>query len=64
MWITLLPGPVALWSMLGGAGLFVAYPFLDRVLTQRGWPMAVVNSAVGALVVVGMAVLMILDTRM
>lgn len=64
MWITLLPGPVALWSMLGGAGLFVAYPFVDRVLAQRGWPMAVVNSAVGALVVVGMAVLMILDTRM
>lgn len=64
MWITLLPGPVALWSMLGGAGLFVVYPFLDRALSQRGWPMGMINAAVGALVVVGMAVLMVLDTRM
>jgi quinol-cytochrome oxidoreductase complex cytochrome b subunit len=64
MWITLLPGPVALWSMLGAAGLFVVYPFVDRVLAGRGWPMGIVNAAVGALVVVGMAVLMILDTQM
>jgi quinol-cytochrome oxidoreductase complex cytochrome b subunit len=64
MWITLLPGPVALWSMLGGAGLFVVYPFVDRVLAERGWPMAMVNAAVGTLVVLGVAALMILDTRM
>ena len=35
MWITLLPGPVALWSLLGFAGLFVIYPFLDRMLAER-----------------------------
>jgi quinol-cytochrome oxidoreductase complex cytochrome b subunit len=64
MWITLLPGPVALWSMLGGAGLFVAYPFVDRTLSQRGWPMGIVNAAVGALAVVTVAALMYLDTRM
>jgi quinol-cytochrome oxidoreductase complex cytochrome b subunit len=64
MWITLLPGPAALWSMLGGAGLFVAYPFVDRVLSERGWPMALVNGAVGALVVGTVAVLMYVDTRM
>ncbi|MBI5854178.1 MAG: cytochrome b N-terminal domain-containing protein, partial [Nitrospirae bacterium] len=27
MWISLLPGPVAVWSLLAGAGLFVVYPF-------------------------------------
>ena len=64
MWITLLPGPVALWSMLGGAGLFVVYPFVDRLLSERGWPMALVNAAVGGLVVGAVAVLMYLDTRM
>jgi quinol-cytochrome oxidoreductase complex cytochrome b subunit len=64
MWITLLPGPAALWSMLGGAGLFVGYPFVDRVLSQRGWPMGIVNPAVCALVVGVVAVLMYLDTRM
>ena len=64
MWMTLLPGPVALWSMLGGAGLFVVYPFIDRALSQRGWPMAIVNAAVGVLVVGAVVVLMYLDTRM
>ena len=64
MWITLLPGPVALWSLLGVAGLFVAYPFVDRLLAQRGWPMGIVNAAVGTLVVGAVAVLMYLDTRM
>ncbi len=64
MWITLLPGPMALWSMLGGAGLFVAYPFVDRVLAERGWPMTMVNAAVGVLVVGAVAVLMYLDARM
>jgi quinol-cytochrome oxidoreductase complex cytochrome b subunit len=63
MWMTVLPGPVALWSMLAGAGLFVVYPFLDRVLAKRGWAMTVVNAAVGALVVVGVAVLMVLEAR-
>ena len=63
MWITLLPGPVALWSLLGGAGLFVVYPFVDRVLAQRGWPMAMVNAAVGVVVVVTVVVLMVLDAR-
>jgi quinol-cytochrome oxidoreductase complex cytochrome b subunit len=64
MWITLLPGPVAIWSMLGGAGLFVVYPFVDRELSQRGWPMTVVNAAVGVLVVGAVVVLMYLDTQM
>ncbi len=64
MWITLLPGPVAIWSLLGGAGLFVVYPFVDRVLSERGWPMAIVNAVVGALVVGAVAILMYLDTRM
>lgn len=64
MWITLLPGPVALWSLLGGAGLFVGYPFLDRVLARRGWPMEIVNAAVATLVVLGVAGLMVLDVRM
>jgi quinol-cytochrome oxidoreductase complex cytochrome b subunit len=64
MWITLLPGPLALWSLLGGAGLFVVYPFLDRILTERGWSMTLINGIVATLAVVGFVVLMILDTRM
>jgi len=64
MWITLLPGPVAIWSLLGFAGLFVVYPYLDRLLTDRGWPMAIINAAVGALVVGAVVVLMYLDTQM
>ncbi|MBI3602940.1 MAG: cytochrome b N-terminal domain-containing protein [Nitrospirae bacterium] len=64
MWITLLPGPVALWSLLGGAGLFVAYPFLDLALTERGWPMPFINLVVGTLAVVTFVILMVLDTRM
>ena len=64
MWITLLPGPVAIWSLLGGAGLFVVYPFVDRVLSERGWPMAIVNAVVGVLVVGAVAILMYLDTQM
>jgi quinol-cytochrome oxidoreductase complex cytochrome b subunit len=64
MWITLLPGPLALWSLMGLAGLFVVYPFVDRVLTERGWPMELINAIVGTLVVGAMVVLMYLDTRM
>jgi ubiquinol-cytochrome c reductase cytochrome b subunit len=64
MWITLLPGPVALWSLLGGAGLFVMYPFMDRELSRRGWPMAMMNAIIGTLLVLGVAVLMVLDAVM
>ncbi|BFU96087.1 MAG: putative Cytochrome b/b6 domain-containing protein [Nitrospira sp.] len=64
MWITLLPGPVAIWSLMGFAGLFVAYPFIDRALTERGWPMEPINAIVGAIVVGAVAVLMYLDTQM
>ena len=64
MWISLLPGPVALWSLMGGAGLFVVYPFIDRVLAKRGWPMAYVNGVVAAVAVMAMAILMYLDTQM
>ncbi|MBI4400437.1 MAG: cytochrome b N-terminal domain-containing protein [Nitrospirae bacterium] len=64
MWITLLPGPVALWSLLGGSALFVVYPFADRLLSQRGWPMGIVNAAVGSLIVIAVVILTILDTRM
>jgi ubiquinol-cytochrome c reductase cytochrome b subunit len=64
MWISLLPGQVAIWSLLGGAGLFVVYPFVDRMLSERGWPMAVINAVVGSVVVGAVAVLMYLDTRM
>ena len=64
MWITLLPSPLALWSLLGFAGLFVVYPFLDRVLDERGWPMEIVNALVAATVVCAMAGLMYLDTLM
>jgi len=64
MWISLLPGPVALWSLMGGAGLFVVYPFIDRVLAERGWPMAYVNGVVAAVAVMAMAILMYLDTQM
>lgn len=64
MWISLLPGPVAIWTLLGGAGLFVIYPYIDRRLAERGWPMDLVNAVVGVLTVVGVVVLMILDARM
>jgi quinol-cytochrome oxidoreductase complex cytochrome b subunit len=64
MWITLLPGPLALWSLLGCAGLFVVYPFLDRALSERGWPMELVNAVVATAVVCAMAGLMYLDTQM
>jgi cytochrome b6 len=64
MWISLLPAPLALWSLLGAVGLFVVYPFVDRLLSQRGWPMAKMNAAIGVAVVLAMAGLMILDTRM
>lgn len=64
MLISLLPKPVALWSLLGGAGLFVVYPFVDRELARRGWPMEVVNAVVGVLVVGAVALLMYLDTQM
>ncbi len=64
LWISLLPGPIAVWSLIGGAGLFVVYPFVDRLLTERGWPMPLVNAAVGTAVVCAVAALMVLDTRM
>ncbi len=63
MWISLLPGPLALWSLMAGALLFIAYPFVDRVLSERGWPMAAVNAAVAALAVAAMVALMYLDTQ-
>jgi hypothetical protein len=55
---------VALWSLLGAAGLFVVYPYVDRLLSRRGWPMALVNAAVATLAVLTVAVLMVLDTQM
>lgn len=61
MWISLLPGPLALWSLLGLAGLFVTYPFLDRALAQRGWPMEPVNAVLAAAGVLVFAGLMLLD---
>ena len=64
MWITLLPGPLAVWSLLAGAGLFLAYPFVDRELERRGWPMDLINAGIGTVLIVGVAVLMVLDTRM
>ena len=64
MWITLLPGPVALYSLLGGAGLFVVYPFVDRILSERGWSMAVINAFVATAAIAVFVGLMILDTRM
>jgi quinol-cytochrome oxidoreductase complex cytochrome b subunit len=64
MVISLLPGPVALWGLLAGAGLFVVYPFVDRELSRRGWPMGIVNAVVGTIVVGMVAVLMYLDTQM
>ena len=64
MWITLLPGPVALSSLLGLAGIFVLYPFIDRELDKRGWPMEFINAAVATAVVCVMAGLMYLDTQM
>ena len=63
MWISLLPGPVAIWSLLGGAGLFVVYPFVDRALAERGWPMGIVNAAVATAVVLAVVALMLLDAR-
>lgn len=63
MWISLLPGPLALWSLMAGALLFIAYPFVDRALSERGWPMAAVNAAVAALAVAAMVALMYLDTQ-
>jgi cytochrome b6 len=64
MWITLLPGPLALWSLLGFAGLFVVYPYVDRALAERGWPMEIINAFAATGVVCVMAALMYLDTRM
>lgn len=64
MWITLVPAPLALWSLLGAAGLFLVYPFVDRTLSARGWPMAVINAGVAVAVVALVVVLMVLDTRM
>ncbi len=64
MWITLLPAPIALWSLLGFAGLFVIYPYVDRMMMERGWPMELINAVVATAVVCGMAVLMYLDTQM
>jgi quinol-cytochrome oxidoreductase complex cytochrome b subunit len=64
MLISLLPGPVALWGLLGGAGLFVVYPFVDRELSRRGWPMDVINAVVGVIVIGTVVILMYLDTRM
>jgi ubiquinol-cytochrome c reductase cytochrome b subunit len=64
MWISLLPGPVALWTLLGGAGVFVMYPFIDRGLSARGWPMSFINGIVAAIVVAVMMFLTYLDTQM
>ena len=64
MLIFLLPGPVALWSLLGAAGLFVIYPFLDRELSRRGIPMSIVNAVVGTIAVAVMVFLMYLDQQM
>jgi ubiquinol-cytochrome c reductase cytochrome b subunit len=63
MWISLLPGPMALWSLMAGAGLFVGYPFVDRALSERGWPMAFINGAVAAAAVGAMVLLMYLDLQ-
>ncbi len=64
MLIFLLPGPVALWSLLGAAGLFVIYPYMDRELSRRGVPMGLVNAVVAAIAVAAMVFLMYLDQRM
>lgn len=64
MLISLLPGSMALWSLLVGAGLFVVYPFVDRELSGCGWRMDVVNAVVGVIAVGAVVVLMFLDTRM
>jgi hypothetical protein len=37
---------------------------VDRLLSEHGWPMTIVNAVVGAGVVGAVAVLMYLDTRM
>ncbi|QOJ34259.1 MAG: cytochrome b N-terminal domain-containing protein [Nitrospira sp.] len=64
MWISLLPGPVALWSLLGGAGVFVLYPFIDRALSERGWQMEIVNAIVGTIVVGAVVFLIYLNMQM
>ncbi|GKS60416.1 hypothetical protein YTPLAS18_39430 [Nitrospira sp.] len=64
MVISLLPGPVALWGLLGGALLFVVYPFIDRELARRGWPMGVINATVGTIAIGALVILMYLDTQM
>ena len=64
LWITLLPAPFGLFSLAGAAGLFVVWPFVDRLLTERGLPMLLVNGLAAAATVVTVAALMILDTRM
>lgn len=64
MWITLLPGAVSLWSLLGAAGLFLVYPYVDRALARRGWPMFKVNALVATVVVLLATILMILDEYM
>ncbi|BCA56799.1 putative quinol-cytochrome c reductase, cytochrome b subunit [Nitrospira sp. KM1] len=64
MWITLLPGPLALWTLIGASGLFVVYPFLDRALVERGVPMELVNRVVATVAVAAMVALMYLDTQM
>ena len=51
-------------GLLGGAGVFVAYPFVDRMLSERGWPMTVVNGIVAAFAVGAMVILMYMDTQM
>ncbi|HEU4683165.1 MAG TPA: cytochrome b N-terminal domain-containing protein [Nitrospira sp.] len=64
MWISLLPGPLALWTLMGAAALFVTYPFADRELARRGWPMTWVNAVLAAGAVIVTVLLMYLDTRM
>ncbi len=64
MWITLLPAPGALWSLVGMAGLLLAYPFVDRFLSERGWPMTAINTLVATVAVLTVAALIILDQRM
>lgn len=64
MWITLLPGPLAIGSLMVGAAMFAAYPLIDRRLAEQGWPMPIVNAVVGTIVAVAFAALMFLDTQM
>jgi hypothetical protein len=37
---------------------------VDRELSQRGWPMNVINAVVGVIVVGAVVILMYLDTQM